>query len=525
MTFRRLLASPVGIFAVPGVWIERAAADTRTTTLVPAGDLAVQVDAAAPFVMLAPDERGGPTWRADLRLQDGRARDGADEAGSTPFFGVEPRARVSVERRRQEIRGTQDARVRFTPERTFIELDARFDASSTPLVSLPLELPADCVVDSIALFDNGLQPPDPADRGPLDTSWRRATPEHGVLTIQRPVAGRFRLELVAHVPHAPAATGRVPVVRALVPAAPAVVAWNESREAPAPDRSWELRSDDRPPLYTLRVALAPEPTEPLPAEPASPAPQAVVAVPRVELADVEVTFEDRGRAWGRARFDVVTQDRVVRLALPRGMRLFEAFVDGQPALPSTPAAGSAPAPADGGERWDITLYDTNWPRSIEVVYAGTVGGALGEDGPIAVAAPTLIGLPCTRCIWTLRAPRDAVVHVAEPGRLLDAAAVQGEQAAALAALRTDFERVIETSPAITRERLQAVLDAREQRLDDASRAGDDSTGAVVHVAAPIDAPLTVRIARRRDPSLTSRAWATLALLAIGGTAWIITRRR
>lgn len=525
MTFRRLLASPVGIFAVPGAWIERAAADTRTTTLVPAGDLTVQVDAAAPFVMLAPDERGGPTWRVDIRLQDGRARDGAVEAGSTPVFGVEPRARVSVERRRQEIRGTQDVRVRFTPERTFIELDARFDASSTPLVSLPLELPADCVVDSIALFDNGLQPPDPADRGPLDTSWRRATPEHGVLTIQRPVAGRFRLELAAHVPHAPAATGRVPVVRALVPAAPAVVAWNESREATAPDRSWELRSDDRPPLYTLRVALAPEPAEPLPVEPASPAPQAVVADPRVELADVEVTFEDRGRAWGRARFDVVAQDRVVRLALPRGMRLFEAFVDGQPALPSTPATGIGPAPTDGGERWDITLYDTNWPRSIEVVYAGTVGGALGEDGPIAVAAPTLIGLPCTRCIWTLRAPRDAVVHVAEPGRLLDAAAVQEEQAAALAALRTDFERVIEISPAITRERLQAVLDARERRLDDASRVADDSTGAVVHVAAPIDAPLTVRIARRRDPSLTSRAWATLALLAIGGTAWIITRRR
>lgn len=525
MTFRRLLASPVGIFAVPGVWIERAAADTRTTTLVPAGDLAVQVDAAAPFVMLAPDERGGPTWRADLRLQDGRARDGADEAGSTPFFNAEPRARVSVERRRQEIRGTQDARVRFTAERTFIELDARFDASSTPLVSLPLELPADCVVDSIALFDNGLQPPDPADRGPLDTSWRRATPERGVLTIQRPVAGRFRLELAAHMPHAPAATGRVPLVRALLPAAPAVVAWNESRDAPAPDRSWELRSDDRPPLYALRVALAPEPAEPLPAEPVSPMPQAVVADPRVELADVEVTFEDRGRAWGRARFDVVTQERVVRLALPRGMRLFEAFVDGQPALPFTPAAGSAPAPADGGERWDITLYDTTWPRSIEVVYAGTVGGALGEDGPIAVAAPTLVGLPCTRRIWTLRAPRDAVVHVAEPGRLLAAAAVQGEQAAALAALRTDFERVIETSPAIMRERLRAVLDAREQRLDEASRAGNDSTGAVVHVAAPIDAPLTVRIARRRDPSLTSRAWATLALLAVGGTAWIITRRR
>ena len=72
------------------------------------------------------------------------------------------------------------------------------------------------------------------------------------------------------------------------------------------------------------------------------------------------------------------------------------------------------------------LFETDWPRSIEVVYAGSVGGAIGEDGPIAVAAPTIIGLPCMRRIWTLRAPRDAVVHVAEPGRVLAAAAVVGE---------------------------------------------------------------------------------------------------
>lgn len=521
LTFRRQLASPVGMFTVPGAWIERTATDTRTTTLVPAGDLVVQVDAPAPLVMLAPDERGGQAWRIDLRRLDGRVGGGTD---ATASVDAEPRARIMVERRQQEIRGTQDARVRFTAERTFIELDARFDASSTPLVALPLELPADCVVDSIALFDNGLQPPDPADRGPLDTSWRRATPERGVLTIQRPVAGRFRLEVAAHVPHAPAATGRLPVVRALLPAAPVVVAWNESPDGPGPDRSWELRSDARPPLYTLRAAVAPEPTEAVPQEPAAPLPQAVAADPRVELADVEVTFEDRGRAWGRARFDVVARERVVRLALPRGMRLFEAFVDGRPTLPSAPTAGSPPASADGGERWDITLFDTNWPRSIEVVYAGSVGGAIGEDGPIAVAAPTIIGLPCMRRIWTLRAPRDAVVHVAEPGRVLDAAAVEAEHAAACAALRTDFERVIETSPAATADRLGAVLAARERRFDDARRTSDASPDAVVHVAAPIDAPLTVRIARRRDPSLVTRAWATLALLAIGGTAWIITRR-
>lgn len=534
MSFRRLLASPVGIFAVPGVWIERVATDTRTTVLVPAGDLAVQVDAPPPFVMLAAEERGGPAWRHDVRPPDRLAPDsaaGLDGAAGVvpmPLRGGEPRVRITVERRRQEIRGTQDVRVRFAAERTFVELDARFDASSTPLVSLPIELPADCVVDSVALFDNGLQPLDPADRGPLDTLWRRAAPERGVLTMQRPAAGRFRLEVAAHVSHAPAATGRVPVVRALLPAAPVVVAWNESREAAVADRSWELRSDERPPLYTLRTAVVPEPVEPPADPPQVVAPQVAAVDPRVELAGVDMTFEDRGRAWGRARFDVVTRERVVRLALPRGMRLFEAFVDGQPTLPATPAPGSSPAAGAGGERWDITLYDTSWPRSIEIVYAGTVGGPLGEDGPIAIAPPTLLGLPCARRIWTLRAPRDAVVYVADPARSLDAAAMEQERAAALAGLGADFERAIEAAPAAEQQRLRALFASHEQRLGPADRAVAvaDSGGAVVRlVAEPIDAPLTVRIARRRDPSLTTRAWATLVLLAVGGTAWFIARRR
>lgn len=523
MSFRRRLASPVGVFAVPGAWIERTSADTRTTALLPAGDLAVQVDAPAPFVMLPPEDRGGTAWRRDIRPSDRLPRDGAPGADAMPLEADEPRAWITVERRRQDIRGTQDVRVRFTAERTFIELDARFDASSTPLAVLPLELPADCVVDSVVLFDDSLQPPDPAARGPLDTSWRRVTAEQGVITMQRPAAGRFRLTVAAHVAHAPAATGRVPVVRALLPAAPVVVAWNESREVAAPERSWELQSDERPPLYTLRNVIAQEPSEPQPVPPQVTPPKAAVVEPRVELACVDMTFEDRGRAWGRARFDVVTRERVVRLALPRGMRLFEAFVDGQPTLPTTP--GAAPAPGDGGEHWDITLYDTSWPRSIEVVYAGTVGGALGEDGPIAIAPPTLVGLPCARRIWTLRAPRDAVVHVTDPGRPLDAAAVGQERAAALAALRGEFEGLIEVSPAVERDRLRALLDAHERRLTSPDGTAQDSSGAVVHaVAAPIDALLTVRIARRRDPSLTARAWTTLALLAVGGTAWIVARR-
>lgn len=533
LAFRRPLASPVGIFPVPGVWIEEAAVDVRTTRFVPAADLAVQVDAPAPLVMLADDDASppnGPAWRLDVRppaAEALRARSGTEAPAS---FGGEPRARVTVDRRRQEIRGTQDLRVWFAPERTRFTLDARFDASSTALVSLPVELPADCVIDSIALFDDGLQAPDPAARGPLETHWQRTTPQRGVLTVQRPLAGRFRLDVSGHVPEPPAATGRVPLLRVMLASAPTVVAWNESLPASTrpttQDRFWQVRSDERPPLYTLRPAADDEPAAPVAIEAAPPAAVAATGEPRVELADVEVTFQDRGRAWGRARFDVVTNDRVVRLALPAGMRLFAAFIDGQPTMPTVPA-GPAPA-GNGGECWDITLHDVRWPRSIEVVYAGSLGAALDDDGPIVVAAPTLVGLPCVRRVWTLRAPREAVVRVADPARSIGPAALRQHRKEALAAVTADFERAIAVTATPERDRLREALEDRTRRLDAAARTADDTppAGSAIHVATqPEEEALTVRIARQRDPSLTARAWATLALLVVGGAVWIMARNR
>jgi len=532
LSFRRPLVNPVGVFHVPGVWLEDAAVDTRTTTLVPAVDLAVQVDAPAPIVMLTGDEDASPanalTWRLDVRPADAAAL-GARAGIDAPSAGSEePQARITVERRQQEIRGTQDARVWFARERTRIVLDARFDASSTALVSLPIELPADCVVDSVALFDDGLQAPDPAARGPLETHWQRTTPERGMLTVQRPLAGRFRLEVAAHVPKPPAATGRVPLVRVPLAAAPVVVAWNESLPASTQERSWQVRSDERPPLYTLRPAADVEPLAPAAVETAPSAGEASTAQPRVELADIDLTFQDRGRAWGRARFDVVTNDRVVRLVLPRGMRLFDAFVDGQPTMPAVPG-GDAPADgATGGERWDITLHDVRWPRAIEIVYAGSVGGLLDDDGPIVVAAPTLVGLPCVRCVWTLRAPRDALVRVADPARSIGPAGMRQQREDALAAINADFERAVAAASPTERDRLQGPIEARTRRIDadDSRFTGAAPQGSVAHVVVvPTDAMLTVRIARQRDPGLAARAWATLALLVVGGAVWIMARRR
>ena len=530
LEFRQPLVSPVGTFVVPYAWIEGAGGDARTTRLVPAGDLGVRVDAPVPIVMLAPDDQATPltgaAWRFDLRppaAGPSGSRSGADAPAS---FGGEPRPRVTVERRRQEIRGTQDVRVGFAQDRTRITLEARFDASSTALVSLPLELPADCVVDSIALFDDELQAPDPAARGPLETHWQRTAQERGVLSVQRPLAGRFRLDLAAHLPKPPATTGRVPLVHTLLTTAPVMVAWNESLPAADPDRFAQVRSDEQPPLYTLRPMADAEPPAPAPVEVVPPAAEAAAGPPRVELADVTVTFQDRARAWGWARFDVVTNERVVRVELPAGMRLFDAFIDGRPTAPTVPA-GDAPTEA-GGERWDITLHDVRWPRLIEVVYAGSLGAPHDDDGPVVVAAPTVVGLPCVRCVWTLRAPRGALMRVADPARSIGAAALRRQREGAVAALTAEFERAIATAAPAERDRLREALQDRDRRLDATERAaiGTIPDDEEIHVMVePAHTPLTVRIARQPDPGLVLRAWATLALLVVGGAVWIVARRR
>jgi len=50
----------------------------------------------------------------------------------------------------------------------------------------------------------------------------------------------------------------------------------------------------------------------------------------VELLDVRFATDDRGKAGGVARIDLVPSSRLVRLQLPAGMRLFEVFVDEHP---------------------------------------------------------------------------------------------------------------------------------------------------------------------------------------------------
>ena len=221
---------------------------------------------------------------------------------------------------------------------------------------------------------------------------------------------------------------------------PMAVSWNTAPAAVEPQRSAEIFPDQPPPRYALDEAGSPPPIEPPPsaeaAEAASdrPAADAGAIAPRVELADVRLSIDDRGRAWGIARFELVARDPVVQLQLPPGMRLFDALVDAQVPVPA------APSLAGGRNTWELRLHDVRWPRSLMVVFAGDLGPGLADGAPVELPAPTIVGLPCVRMLWMLSAPRGMLLRVGDPGRVVDEDALAAERAAGEQRLAADFER-------------------------------------------------------------------------------------
>ena len=217
--FRMPLADAVGVFDVPEAWVEDALVDTRSVRFVASPSLAVRID-LPPGLTHTDTPEGDASfetrfWRGEVSRAmavdavAGVVLPAAPAAGGPPA----PRPRLTSERRRQEIRGSQREAVVFGGDQVRIHLDARLDASSTALVTIPLDVPAGCVIDSVELFeDDGLHP-ETAERGAIDLRWTRSTDTSVAVVVQRPRAGRFRLEVDARIPGRPAARGPMPSLR------------------------------------------------------------------------------------------------------------------------------------------------------------------------------------------------------------------------------------------------------------------------------------------------------------------------
>ena len=504
LDLRLPLADPVGVFAVPGAWLEDVETDARTVRLAASADLAATFDplpgqTAETWAELA--GTGGEVRRYDV----GRAAAGA---GPT---------RVAVSRRRQEIRGSQALAVSFEEDFIGLRLRGRIDATTLPLLEIPIDMPPGCQIERVTLREDDLAAADAAVRPPLDLQWAATAVNRMQIVLQHPRAGRYRLEIEARLPVRPAVRGRIPLLRAaLAGDTPLVVSW--SQRGRAAEKTVEVPVDAEAPAYELDD----EPrADDRPAAPVAPPADAAASrgADRVEQAVVSLAIDGRDRVRGVARLDLVTGRSTIRLWLPPRTRLFDALVDGREATVRPVTA----------EVWDVQLHEADWPRSLMLVFAGDLGPTVGTGQAIRLAAPAVEGLPCAAVLWQVAPPPDTILRIAEPAQVLFQADWERAVAAGRERVAAAFAGATSGGDAAAAARLRAYAEGRAagraEPLEDAWARALEPTGAdPVRVVTTGDDGLTVRVVDREDPSAPQRTAATAVLAACAAWAWLTARR-
>ncbi len=361
LAFRMPLVDPVGSFDAPAIWIEGVDTDARTVRLSASPDLIATLEAPA---SQSGDQRGeilgagGDVWRY--------------EAGRGAAANARPRLVVSR------------------------RLQARVDATSTPLVTIPVELPPGCDIGRVTLREDDLAAPDAAARPPLDLQWSRTEAARLTIVMQQPRAGRYRLDIDGRLAIRPASHGRVPLLRAdLGGSSPLNVSWSFSGDPQTVTHQAEVPPGGAGPSYDLRDQPAPASAGDGVEEPVAPA--AAASGPRedrIARVLVKAAIDDRGRLRGLARYDVVSARSTLRLRLPPRTRLFDVLIDGQD-VDARPVAADA---------WDVPLHDVAWPRSVMVVFAGDLDSSLGAGQPVQLQPPLIENVPGGEVLWSIESP-------------------------------------------------------------------------------------------------------------------------
>ena len=541
--FEMPLVDPVGVFDVPGVWLEAAGDDERTVRLLAAGDLDVVAEPPGGASLIRPREGDAPglvaQWRVDVVAA---ARAPAAGAAATARRAVpldRQRASVTVRRRLQPPRIAQRLAIDFASDHVALRLQCQCDTAGAALLEVPIDVSPAAVVDRIAVWDESLGPADQPSPEPMDVAVSRPEPGHMAVVMQQPRAGRFRLEADLRLPFPPAARGRLPLARVTsAAAAPLALSWrtspgftltvSESGAADGPGGEArtlrELSAADNPPDYILdrRTALPPvaEPAVEVPVDAGIPAvPGTVNRVEEVVAAGIHLALDGRGRAWGLARFDVVTSSPRLRLRLPAGFRLFDLLVDGR----------EARAVPDG-EGWEVPLHDVRWPRSLLVMIAGDVGAMQAGAAPVRLEPPRIEGLPCRGVFWTLDTPPHLALRIAAPAEVLDSHAWERETAAvrarlgelfAAADLRDDSAPRLLDFAALRSAGGAPHLEDEWQRGLEGPQTGPPHR---IHARGTGDGSLLVRTVRQSDPGAGPRGLLTLGLIVVTALGWAVAGR-
>ena len=560
IAFAMHVPDPVGIFDLPGAWLEGVAVDERTTHLVTSRDLAAKVDLPASALSVMPRDAIAVL---DSQAHSWRVEHLAHTNAHAGLTNESPQPRMTVERRPQKIRGSQSLSVTFAPDQVRLQLQTQLNASAAPLVTIALQMPEAGVIDRLRLIDESAVVSDGDERLTMDLRWSRVGPGRVVAVVQRPRTGHFRLEVDARLPGRPPATGHVPIMRVDADmGGPLMVTWRVNNGLPVaapllgsrePVRSQSVEHtveflagqplpqyafENATPALIKNLQTTPPPRVEVEGPPSAPLLVAEAKQGRVELTAIHLVLNDRGRAWGLVHFDLVAAEPLLRLRLPAGMRLFEALVDGHVVDSSLVGEDASPGIPQADNVWQMRLLDVSWPRSLLAVFAGDLGAPLLNGSPLELMTPTLIGLPSQRTIWTLQPPAGVSLLVAEPALIVDEARKIAERRTAMHRLKEDFERAIAGAGLEKRVRLEELLRLiREDQSLPLIAAWEQGMGS--HGAVPTDASakqifvvankpasgLTLRAVWKQDPTVSTRAIATVLILFIGGLLWSVARQR
>lgn len=538
---RSPLADPAGVFELPEVWLEDVAQDFRSVRLDVSPDLRGVVERLTEVELLpaAPAANVEPqAWKYEVATPAVTAA----ETGATlpqPARPSSRRPRLALERVPQQVSWGQRLLVEFAADRIGLDYRAQLNAASLALVQLPVALPTAAVIDRVAVFEDDPAAAAGAARLPVDVAWSRPKPETLLVVIQRPRAGRFRLEIDARVPGAPPTRGDMPLIRSPAAITPLLAGW---RTAPDAGFAVTLAAEPQTELAdgSQEFEVSPQDAGPAYLAPRRATPSSPVAAgdvvsrtdqpasgggldDRLALTDIHLAFDARGRGWGLVRFDLTSARPVLRLRLPPGLRLFDMLADGREA-DAVPVAEGV---------WEVRLHDVRWPRTLVALFAGDVGPRIAAGAPTQFVPPRIEDLKSELVLWTIDAPPGLSLRVAEPARLLDPPAAAAMVRTARARIAEAFEQTVAAADATLRGRLLDFAEARRngrttsveeawtRSMGDRPRPGQAAGGTVVAT----DGDLVVRAERRGDDTVTARGVATLALAGITGLAWTLARRR
>lgn len=529
VSFRMDLADPVGLFELPGVWLEDAGGDVRTVRLHPEPGLEAtpELPLGTTLARAWADDGSDATaiWRSEVPMATADRSRAIDEAM--------PRPRIAVRRRPLPVRGSQSLEVDISEDRIDLRLDVELDAATLPLVEVPIELPESATIDRITITrrsDVGSAEP----AGEIDTVWSRPDAGRLVAVVQRPDTGLFHLRLDARIPGPPPEAGRLPVVRAGSGGSlPLTVSWRTARglgiSFPAEVKPLGVTAlDDRlqiPPgepgpaftLFQKQDSVAGD----LLASASTEAGPAVAVDVGVALTTINLAIDHRGRSWGLARFDLVAPEPVLLLKLPEGLRLFDARVDGRE-VTAMPRDHST---------WEVRLHDVSWPRTLVAVFAGSLSGPLSEGKPILLVPPRLIGLPVASVFWSLELPPGYLVRCSGPARQVDPGAWASADDRGKSWYREAFQAAVTATDPRDRAGLEAFAAMRQRGLSPPGEQVwyDAWSGAERDAASPtlLDAGregvITVRPVPVRDSTAAGRGLATLAIAGL--TIAVVTAGR